>query len=386
MKNNNGINNMVEKSSMSNSVVKMREFYEHKPDAPIYQEEFWLPDFTVEKWKDAGDIKGDENFSELFGYDESVKTFLGELGWCEAAMNPVFEEKVIKDLNDHEIVQDYVGRHVMFFKGKRNGFMPEYIDHPVKNWTTWEGEIKWRLNPETLERYEFLTSRMETAQKAAGKGNVICQKLAGGCMYLRSLMGPTEWLYMVYDEPELIHDCMKTWFELADRVCAEHQKYVTFDELFIAEDLCFKSGPLISPAMVRQYFFPYYQQLITNVKARQLDKSRRVFLQIDTDGNAVPVIDLYKEIGMDYMSPFEVASGCDVVEIRKQHPDLLMRGGFDKRIIAEGKEAIDREIERIMPFMRKHGGYIPSCDHGVPAEVTFENYIHFRKRMLEYSK
>jgi len=28
---------------------------------------------------------------------------------------------------------------------------------------------------------------------------------------------------MVYDEPELIHDCMKTWFELADAVIAKHQ-------------------------------------------------------------------------------------------------------------------------------------------------------------------
>ena len=136
--------------------------------------------------------------------------------------------------------------------------------------------------------------------------------------------------------------------------------------------------------MIHEFLFPYYQQLISNAKSRQLDKNRTLHIQIDTDGNAIHVIDFYKEIGMDYMSPFEVASGSDVVAIAKKYPDLLMRGSIDKRILAKGKDDIDKEIERIMPFMKKRGGYIPTCYHGVPEEVSFENYMHFRKRMLEY--
>ena len=63
----------------------------------------------------------------------------------------------------------------------------------------------------------------------------------------------------------------------------------------------------------------------------------------------------------------------------------LISGGIDKRILAEGKEAIDRHIDSILPVMKKRGGYIPTCDHGVPAEVSFENYIHFRKRLQEFA-
>ena len=213
----------------------------------------------------------------------------------------------------------------------------------------------------------------------------LCQNLAGGCMYLRSLMGPVEWLYLVHDEPELIHDCMETWLELADAVSREHQKHLTPDELFISEDLCYNKGPLISPDMVREYFFPYYKQLIANIKARQIDRDRRLFIQIDTDGRAESVIDLYLEMGMDYMSPFEVASGSDVVEIGRRYPGLLLRGGFDKRILAAGADAIDSEIDRIMPIMKRRGGYIPTCDHGVPEEVAFLDYLHFRKRLQEFA-
>jgi uroporphyrinogen decarboxylase len=86
---------------------------------------------------------------------------------------------------------------------------------------------------------------------------------------------------------------------------------------------------------------------------------------------------------MDVMSPFEVASGCDVVAMGREHPGLALFGGIDKRILASGKDAIDREVERILPVMRARGGYIPTCDHGVPEEVTLDNYLHYRKRCIE---
>jgi uroporphyrinogen decarboxylase len=60
-----------------------------------------------------------------------------------------------------------------------------------------------------------------------------------------------------------------------------------------------------------------------------------------------------------------------------------MTGGIDKRILAQGKDEIDRMVDRIIPAMRERGGYLPTCDHHVPAEVSLENYLHYRKRCLE---
>lgn len=199
-------------------------------------------------------------------------------------------------------------------------------------------------------------------------------------------MGPEELLYQFYDAPELIHECMKTWFELADKVIEYHQKFVALDEVFFGEDICYNGGSLISPDMIEEFLIPYYQQLYTNIKRRNLDKTRTLHLQIDTDGYCHDVIPIYKAIGCDYMSPFEVASHSDVVETAKNYPDLRISGGIDKRILASTKEEIDRHLDAIMPYMRKRGGYIPTCDHGVPEEVSFENYMHYRQKMQEYCK
>ncbi len=225
---------------------------------------------------------------------------------------------------------------------------------------------------------------MESVKDSAARGMIIQQNLIGGYMYLRSLIGPAGVLYALLDMPDVIHDCMKAWFELADAVIARHQEYITIDEIYFAEDICYNHGLLISPDMMREFLFPYYQQLISNLRSRQIDEARHLYVQIDTDGFANPVIPVYQEgIGMDVMSPFEVAAGCDVVELGKQYPGLAMFGGIDKRVLAKTKRDIDEHLEYMIPAMRERGGYIPTSDHGVPAEVPYENYLHYRRRCVE---
>ncbi len=364
-------------------IGKLRLFYEMKKDSPVFQTEFGF--YSLDRWKSEGHISEKDDLDELFGFDSSGQFNLGNLGWCEAPFHPLFEEKIIEDRGEHELVRDKWGRHVLFFKNRRSGFMPEYVDHPVKDMKTWEQNCKWRLDPHAEGRFDDFEGHMKNAREQADRGKMIVLNLVGGYMYLRSLMGPMDLLYKFHDDPDLIKDCMETWFNIADALSAEYQKHVIIDEVFIGEDICYNKGPLISPDMIREFLFPYYNQLIENVKKRQAAEGRHLYFQVDTDGFSDPVIDLYRELGMDYMSPFEVAAGCDVVRTGKEYPDLRIRGGFDKRIMAESKEAVDREIDRIMPAMVKRGGYIPSCDHGVPEEVSFENYMHYRKRMLEYA-
>ncbi len=369
------------------SQKKLRAFYDITPDAPIFKVEFDF--YVIDRWIREGFLKSrdevqnyDAYLREVFDFDEPARCNLEGLGWCTAAFAPAFEIKVLEDRGEHEVVQDAAGRSVLYFKGKRRGFMPEYLDHPVKDMKTWEENVKWRLAPDAPGRMEGERRRAIGAKTAQERGDIVIQRLIGGYMYLRSLMGPEDLLYAFYDEPELIHACMETWLKLSDAVAAEHQKEVDFDELFLAEDICYNSGCLISPDTMREFLFPYYEQLITNVRRR--NHGRKMHIQVDTDGNVDGVIDLYRSIGVDYMSPFEVAAGCDVVKIAQKYPDLRISGGIDKRMIAKGGDDIKRHLDAIMPAMRKRGGFIPTCDHGVPEETSFENYMLYRKLMKEY--
>ena len=374
-------------TNQAKAIRKMHDFYAFKPDAEIVQKEFGF--YVLDKWQEQGYLKKPDEVEDYWGYlcgifhyDPPALVDVMGLGWCEAELFPRFEEKLLEDRGDHEVIQDFAGRAVLMFKGRREGFMPEYIDHPVKDWRTWEEDVKWRLDPHSEGRSRLTESQLRRAVEGQKQGLHITQRVIGGYMYLRSLMGPVDLLYKFYDEPELIHDCMQTWLKLADHVIAVHQEQVSFDELFFGEDICYNTGSLISPDMIREFLFPYYQQLIDNMRRR--NRGRELVLQLDTDGYCNAVIDLYRELGFRYFSPCEVASHCDVVEIGKQYPDLLLSGGIDKRVLAGSKEDIARHVDSIMSYMKKRGGYIPTCDHGVPAEVPFENYLYYRELMSRY--
>jgi len=393
-----GVHGMVPRKKMSPAAKQVRDLYAITPCQPFARSEFGF--YSLDQWTAEEGFPAGADPAKYFNFDFNGRHTLGGLGWCVAEFLPTFEEKILEDRGAHELVQDKSGRGVLYFKNRRSGFMPEYVTHPVKDQRTWEENCKWRLNPSTAGRFTNIDQsegtvtgkrwwrderdNTEVALKRAATGDFMVQAIIGGYMYLRSLIGPSELFYMFYENPALIHDCMKTWFKMADAVITEHQKFVTIDELAFAEDICYNHGLLISPDMVREFLFPYYSQLISNMKSRQLDQQRKLNVFVDTDGDCRPAITLYKEIGLTSMSPFEVASGCDVVEIGRAHPDLVMSGGLDKRILAQGKDAIDRMVDRIFPVMFKRGGYTPTCDHGVPEEVHLDDYKHYLGKLSEY--
>ena len=75
----------------------------------------------------------------------------------------------------------------------------------------------------------------------------------------------------------------------------------------------------------------------------------------------------------------EVAAGNDIAAFRRQFGQTMaFFGGVDKRAMAKGGEVIRAEVQRLDPVIRS-GGYIPSCDHGVPADVSWPNYVDYVK-------
>jgi len=373
-----GVHSPIPREQMTPVARKLRDIYALTPGAPLYHCEE-LGYFSLDAWKAQG-MPQDVPRHELFHLDTGGYHLL-----LTRAFHPHFEEIVLEDRGDYELVQDTVGRHVLFFKGRRNGFMPEYLDHPVKDRRTWEEDVKWRLDPTTPGRFADLLELVDKARAAVAQGAMLRVR-TGGYAYIRNLIGTLKILYAFYDMPDVIHDIMQTWVRVVDYCLARYQEHLTIDELFFGEDICYNAGPFLSERMFREFFLPYYQQVVSNVRARQIDKGRKLYVHVDSDGNVAQVIPLYREMGMNVMSPFEVASGNDVIEIGRQYPDMVLWGGIDKRVLAQSPAAIDEMLRRILPAMRARGGYIPCCDHGVPEEVPYTNYLHYRRRCVEWGE
>ena len=145
------------------------------------------------------------------------------------------------------------------------------------------------------------------------------------------------------------------------------------DWAFYWEDMAGKAGPLCSPATYRRFVLPRLKHLAELLHAHGI---RHII--VDSDGNSDVLIPLWLEVGVNGLRPFEVAAGCDPLAIRRKYgANLVIQGGIDKRALALGREAIEREVLSKVPWLCLQGGYFPQVDHLVPPDVSLENYCYY---------
>ncbi|MGQ9628828.1 MAG: uroporphyrinogen decarboxylase family protein [bacterium] len=288
---------------------------------------------------------------------------------------PEFEDKVIEDRGDYIIRQNENGIILREFKDRTS--MPEFIEYPVKNLRDFEA-LKERLDPRTPERFPEDWEDIARSLNARDSILVLGQVEISFFGWHRDLMGVERLLVSFYDQPELIHAISRHHVHFLKELYSKVMRDVEFDFVFMWEDMAFKNGPLISPEFVREFMLPYYREITGFFK-----ESGGYKILLDSDGDIAKLIPLFREGGVDGLLPFECAAGMDIRRVREEYPDLIIAGGIDKREIAKGREAIDRELESKLPFMFRRGGYLPSMDHHVPPEVSFEDFMYYVERVKE---
>jgi uroporphyrinogen decarboxylase len=145
--------------------------------------------------------------------------------------------------------------------------------------------------------------------------------------------------------------------------------------------MAFNNGPLISPKHVEKLMVPNYRRVNETLRSRGVD-----IIGVDSDGKLDKLIPLWLEGGINFVYPNEVAAGNDVAALRQQFGrEMRLVGGIDKRELAKGRDAIGKELERRLPLIAD-GGYLPSVDHSVPPDISFDNYLAYLELYREGCK
>ena len=291
---------------------------------------------------------------------------------------PAYEPRLISEDKRTVTVINEKGQTVKYLKEalKMDFGMPMFLDWPVKDRATWN-EYKKRLDPNIPERWP--SDWNAYVQEMNDESKPLSLEVGSFYGLLREWVGSERILYMFYDDPGLIEDMMDAILYLETEVIKRTLKDIKVQAATFWEDMCYKVGPLISPAMVRKFMMPRYKKITDLLHSYGVDV---IFL--DSDGNVEQLVPLWLEVGINFIWPFEVAAGNDAVALRKKYgKDLIIGGAIDKRALAKGKEAIREEVMSKVPFLLETGGYFPSVDHWVPPDVTFENYCYYINLMRE---
>jgi len=338
---------------------------------PIRDFGFWDETFLV--WKKYGlpeSVRDRAAADEFFGMDPEL-TCGGFTDLC-----PYFEETILEDCGDSEIVRDLDG--VVIERGKIMSAIPKHLDHLLQDRESWEEHYKPRMQPDDPRRFQSQDPWTKTwIDKWTHPDRDYPLFIYAGSLYgrQRQWFGLTRVSEVIYDDPVLFEEIVETCADIAiamiERFCGELG--VRPEAASMWEDMCYNAGPLISPKTFKQVLVPHYRRIVDTLHRHDVDV---VF--VDCDGKIDKLVPLWLEAGVNCMVPLEVGTwGADPVEYRKEYGrDLLMMGAFNKRILAGRKCDITAEVERLAPLVEE-GGFIPFCDHLVPPDVPLSNYIHY---------
>ncbi len=360
---------------------------------PVVHFGYWAE--TLRKWAAEGHIT--EALARAHGdgnpADQELNALLGwDFNWqCMFSPNhglqPAFKSEVLKTLEDGtQHVLDHNG--VVICRKPGAGSIPAEISHTLTDRQSWESQYKFR--------YEWRESRV-TGQRVLANDRMLpfqeggleflrtnerdylyglhCGSLFGN---IRNIVGVEGSSYLYCDDEVLFTEIIDTNAEL----CFRNVEYALesgarFDFAHFWEDICFKNGPLVIPAVFEEKVGPHYRRITELLSKHGLD-----IVSLDCDGMIDSLIPTWIGNGVNTMFPIEVGTwDASIAPWRERYGrELRGVGGMNKNVFARDRAAVDAEVERLRTLVGL-GGYIPCPDHRLPPNSEWELVRHYCERM-----
>lgn len=299
---------------------------------------------------------------------------------------PEFEEKMLEHKDGHYVVQDAKGAVVeisdvydfSYLRSAKDFVTRKWHKFPVENEQDWS-EMKKRYNPQSPERYP--ENIPEVSRILKNRDYALGLGIPGPFWQMRDWCGFENLCMMMAEKTDFIEEMVLFWRDFVLRVLEPFLKGIAFDYVILNEDMAYKEKSMISPAMTEKFLVPVW-----SAWTQALKRSGCPVVAVDSDGYIEELIPSWISSGVNCCTPIEVAAGNDLVKLRRRFGrEMAYWGGIDKRAIAKGGKTMEQEVYRVVPELFRTGGYIPGCDHGVPPDISWQNFVEYSRLLAKLS-
>ncbi len=298
---------------------------------------------------------------------------------------PPFRDDVIEETEEYVVARNSNGIITKALKqgttyGTRMS-MDQYLEFPVVRPEDFPA-IKKRLVAAVPERYPVDLAGQITKWSQRDFPLVLGRNCAANGFYWRAreFMGTEALSYAWYDYPALMHEMMEFFADFIIETSRPVLDKVQVDYFVLNEDMSMKGGPLLGPDTFRTFIFPHLKRLVDFFRSHGTK-----YIAVDSDGDPTALIPLLLDAGVDTLWPIERASNVSPHQWRQQFgKSLRLWGGVDKRILSRGRDAVRQHLREFIPLIEE-GGFIPTVDHTVPPEVSwddFRSYMDMKRALL----
>ena len=354
---------------------------------PVMHFGFWSE--TLEKWAKEGHVSlaeakdgafdGSENnriVSRRLGFDDNFFVCAGLIGdWYKYPLYPAFETKIIEDCGDDGRKKlDEEGVIVLQKDGATS--IPSEIDHTLKDLESWTKFYLPKLKVDEtrfdMKKLNEMTKDNETRETHTG---VYCGSLYGK---IRNYLGIVEISYLMVDDPDFLTMCIDSIAE----ACYEQTKIVLesgvkLDFGHFWEDICYKTGPLVSPQFFREKVGKHYRKISDLCEKHGIN-----IMSVDCDGFVEDLVPIWLDNGINTMFPIEVGTwNYDFRTMREKFGKTLRGvGNMNKNVFSQDKKAVDNEIYRLQKLVDL-GGFLPCPDHRIAPDSEWDLVKYYCDRM-----
>jgi uroporphyrinogen decarboxylase len=147
------------------------------------------------------------------------------------------------------------------------------------------------------------------------------------------------------------------------------------DVVLFGDDLGMQTGPLISPAMYREFFKPRHRQLWSRAK-----ELAEVKVMLHSCGGIRELLPDLIEAGLDAVNPVQTScAGMDPAELKREFgADLVLWGGGcdTQEVLPYGApEEVRRHVRERVRLLNPGGGFVFQQVHNILANVPVENVV-----------
>jgi len=296
---------------------------------------------------------------------------------------PPFTREVIEQNDEIEVYRDEKG---ILHRALRTGAvgnarmcMDQYIEFPVRNREDFR-RIRQRLIAADARRYPPDLDQRIAAWRKRTCPLVLGRNCAANGFYWRARewMGTEALSYAWYDQPALVDEMMEFYADFIMETSRPVLEKIEVEYFTFNEDMAMKTGPLLSPKIFRRFIFPHLKRMVAFFREHGVR-----YVAVDTDGDPTPLVPLLIEAGIDTLWPLERAANVDPVEYRRRFGrSLRLWGGVDKRVLNRGPAAIRAHLREFIPLIEE-GGFIPTVDHTVPPDVSWDDFRYYMDAKME---
>lgn len=171
------------------------------------------------------------------------------------------------------------------------------------------------------------------------------------CLFERhwSLRGMENALTDFYMYPEQVHKLYQRLTDFYMHVMERTVEKYGVDGFFVSDDIGSQTSPLFSPAIFKEFFYPYYKQLID--RAHELGTE----FWLHSCGNIEVFLPYFVELGLDVIHPLQKGT-MDGNSISEKYGDkIALLVGFDvQNVIPFGTEDdVRKEVASLIKIYRK---------------------------------